>query len=258
MNIYVLMKQIPVISDILINPQTFTVDRSHAALTTNPSDLNALEAALTLKAEKGGKVTVLTMGNESADTLLREAAAMGADRFIRITDDAFAGADTLVTAKVLTAAIQSLGLPDAVFTGQYSLDSATGQIGGKLAAFLNAGLLHSASSIKVLENGLQIQRKAGPVYEIFASDFPVVCSVVEGANKPRSVTVKGKMAAKKAVIEVLTNAELKINDAALVSPSIVEALFPMMPKKIGVSLTGNDAKASAKNFAELLFEKHFI
>ena len=64
MNIYVLLKQIPVISDIKINPQTFTVDRSNVSVTANPSDLNALEAALNLKSSLGGQVTVLSMGNE--------------------------------------------------------------------------------------------------------------------------------------------------------------------------------------------------
>ena len=256
MNIYVLIKQIPVISDIKINPQTFTIDRSNAALTANPSDLNALEAALTLKAAKGGTVTVISMGNPSVETQLREAAAMGADRLIRITDDAFASADTLVTAKVLASAIQYLGTPDAIFTGQFSLDSATGQIGGKLASLLNAGLLHSASRIDMIEDGLSIQRKAGPGYEIWQANFPVVCSVIEGANKPRSVTVKGKMAAKKAPIEVLSNQELNIPDADLISPSIVEALFPVMKKETGLRITGVNEADSAKKLADLLFEKN--
>lgn len=256
MNIYVLLKQIPVISDIKIDPKTFTIDRSNAAPTTNPSDLNALEAALTLKASKGGKVTVISMGNESVEVQLREAAAMGADRLVRITDNAFASADTLVTAKILASAIQYLGTPDAVFSGQFSLDSATGQIGGKLASLLNMGLLHSANQIDVVENGLSIQRKAGAVYEVWQADFPVVCSVIEGANKPRSVTVKGKMAAKKATIEVLSNQELKLSDDALVSPSIVEALFPAMRKETGLRITGINEADSAKKLADLLFEKN--
>ena len=256
MNIYVLLKQIPVISDIKMNPQTFTIDRSNAGLTANPSDLNALEAALTLKAEKGGKVTVISMGNESVEVQLREAAAMGADRFIRITDEAFASADTLVTAKILSSAIRYLGTPDAIFTGQFSLDSATGQIGGKLASMLEAALLHSASSVNIMDNGLSIQRKAGPGFEVWQAQFPVICSVIEGANKPRSVTVKGKMAAKKAVIEVLSNQELNIPDQALVSPSIVEALFPAMRKETGIRITGKNEAESAKKLADLLFEKN--
>ena len=86
--------------------------------------------------------------------------------------------------------------------------------------------------------------------------FPVVCSVIEGANKPRSITVKGKMAAKKAMIEVLSNQELKISDANLVSPSIVEALFPVMQKETGLRITGKNEADSAKRLADLLFEKN--
>ena len=256
MNIFVLMKQIPVISDIKINPQTFTIDRSNAALTANPADLNALESALELKAQKGGTITVISMGNENTEVILREAAAMGADRFVRLTDDAFASADTLVTAKILASAIRYLGTPDAVFSGQFSLDSATGQIGGKLASMLDAAFLHSANRIEVIDNGLSIQRKAGPSYEVWQADFPVVCSVIEGANKPRSITVKGKMAAKKAVIEVLSNQELQISDANLVSPSIVEAIFPVMQKETGLRITGKNEADSAKKLADLLFEKN--
>ena len=256
MNIFVLMKQIPVISDIKINPQTFKIDRSNAALTANPADLNALEAALQLKAQKGGTITVISMGNENVEVILREAAAMGADRFVRLTDDAFASADTLVTAKILASAIRYLGAPDAVFSGQFSLDSATGQIGGKLASMLDMAFLHSANRIEVIDNGLSVQRKAGPGYEVWQADFPVVCSVIEGANKPRSITVKGKMAAKKAMIEVLSNQELKISDANLVSPSIVEALFPVMQKETGLRITGKNEADSAKRLADLLFEKN--
>ncbi|MEE1243041.1 electron transfer flavoprotein subunit beta/FixA family protein [Frisingicoccus sp.] len=256
MNIYVLIKQIPVISDIKINPQTFSVDRSNTANMMNPADLNALEAALSLKAAQGGTVTVLSMGNESCETQLRETAAIGADRLIRITDEAFCQADTLVTAKILAAAIRHLGEPDVIFCGQSALDGATGQIGGKLAAMLGFGLLSSAYQIQPTDDGLTIHRKAQTGYEVWQANFPVVCSVVEGSNKPRSVTVRGKMAAKKAVIEVLTNAELNINEALLVSPSIVEAIFPTVKQSEGISITGTNAADSANKLANVLFEKN--
>ena len=77
---------------------------------------------------------------------------------------------------------------------------------------------------------------------------------MEGANKPRSITVKGKMAAKRAVIEVLSNNDLGIKDGDLVSPSIVEALFPAMRKDTGIRITGANEAASAKNLAKLLFD----
>ena len=256
MNIYVLLKQIPVISDIKINPQTFTIDRSGAGTMANPSDLNALEAALNLKASLGGSVTVISMGNESNEVQLREAAAMGADKLVCISDPSFANADTLVTSKIIASAIRHLGPADIIFTGQFALDGATGQVSGKLASLLDANLLHSASRIEAIENGLSIYRKSGAGYEIWQANYPVVVSVVEGSNKPRAVTVKGKMAAKKAVIQVLSNADLQINDSELVSPSIVEALFPAMRKETGKRITGKDAAESAKNLASIIFDNN--
>ena len=226
MNIYVLVKQVPVISDIKINHQTFSIERDGAGTMMNPVDIHAVSAAVALKKSLGGTITVLTMGNETSEVQLREAAGMGADRLIRITDNAFAGADPLVTAKVLAAAIRHLGAPDCIFCGQASLDGSTGQIGAKLAALLGIGCLNNASRIDIEEKGLTIHQKAGNGYDVWQADFPLVCSVTEDANEPVPVTLKGKMAAKKAVISVLSNADLNIAPEDCHSPSRIEALFP--------------------------------
>lgn len=258
MNIYVLIKQVPVISDIKINHKTFSVEREGAGAMMNPVDVHAISAAAALKKSLGGTITVLTMGNESCEVQLREAAGMGADRLVRITDNAFAGADTLVTAKVLTAAIRHLGTPDCIFCGQASLDGSTGQMGAKLAALLGIGLLNNASRIDIEEKGLTIHQKAGKGYDVWQADFPLVCSVTEEANEPVPVTLKGKMAAKKAVISVLSNADLNIAPEDCHSPSRIEALFPAARQEVGIRIAGGTEKESAKKLADILFEKHLI
>lgn len=257
MNIFVLLKQIPMISDIRIDSKTFTVDRSQASNITNPSDLNALQAALSYKKLYGGSITVLSMGNETVDIQLRDAIARGADQAVRISDPNYAKADTLVTARILSSAIQLLGDADLIFTGQHALDSATGQISGKLSEYLNKTLLHSASKIDFFEDHITIHRKTGTGYELWDAHLPLLCSVVEGANELGSVTVKGKMAAKKADIKVLTNADLNLNENDLISPSMVEALFPMPEKETGLNLTGSNESESASKLAEMLFANHF-
>ncbi len=258
MNIYVLMKQVPVISDIKIDHRTFTVDRSTAGTMMNPVDAHAVSAAVALKKSLGGTVTVLSMGNESCEAQLRESAGMGADRLVRITDEAFSGADTLVTAKVLAAAVKHLGDADCIFCGQASLDGATGQIGAKLAALLNTGLLNCTAQIDIDEKGLTIHQKAGKGYEIWQADFPLICSVTEDANELAPMTLKGKMAAKKAVITLLSNADLNIAPEALHSPSHIEALFPASRQEVGMKITGTTEKESAKKLADILFERHLI
>lgn len=258
MNIFVLVKQVPVISDIRINHQTFTVDRSSAGNMINPSDLYAVEAALSMKSSIGGTVTVLTMGNESCDIQLREAISLGADNAVRITDEAYGGADTLVTANILAAAIRRLGPADCIFCGQVSLDGATGQTGRKIAAMLGIPYLDSACHLESDAEGMTIRKKSGTGYEVWNASFPLLCSVTEDAVKPRSVTLKGRMAAKKAAISVLSNTELNLSEEDLHSPSCVEALFPAARQEVGIHIQGADAKDSARKLADILFEKHLI
>lgn len=183
---------------------------------------------------------------------------MGADRLVRITDEAFSGADTLVTAKVLAAAIKQLGGADCIFCGQASLDGSTGQIGAKLAALLGIGLLNCAAQIDIEEKGLTIHQKVGKGYDIWQADFPLVCSVTEDANELAPVTLKGKMAAKKAVITVLSNTDLNITADALHSPSHIEALFPASRQEVGMKITGTTEKESARKLADILFERHLV
>ena len=83
----------------------------------NPFDRPALEAALQIKAGMGGTVTALSMGPAVSAEALAEARAMGVDRAVLISDSALAESDTLVTAKVLAAAVQKIGAFDWLFFG---------------------------------------------------------------------------------------------------------------------------------------------
>ena len=161
MNILVLLKQVPNVSEITIDPQTLAIDRSRAVQVLNPEDLHALEAGLTLASQKQGSVTVLSMGPERCEAVLREGIGMGATTAVRVTDDSFVGSDTLMTADVLKAAINHLGKFDAIFCGANSIDGNTSQIAGKLGAMLNIATLTNASSIEFKENEIEISRKQG-------------------------------------------------------------------------------------------------
>ena len=117
MNIVVCLKQVPDTTAVKIDPKTGTLIRDGVPSIINPEDKHALEAALTLKDNVGGKVTVVSMGPPQAQNALREALCMGADEAILITDRAFAGADTLATSKTLAGAIRRLEY-DVVFAGR--------------------------------------------------------------------------------------------------------------------------------------------
>ncbi len=91
----------------------------------DPGDEHVVEAALQLAEQSGGEVTVLSMGPGPALAAIRRALSMGAHKGVLITDAALPGADTLVTARVLAAAIKR-GEFDLVIGGVESTDGYTG------------------------------------------------------------------------------------------------------------------------------------
>lgn len=258
MKILVLVKEVPVVSAIRIDRETMTIDRSTAGKMMNPADSHAIEAALTVAGEKGGDVTAISMGPDSCEDILRGAIALGVKDAVRLTDPAFAGADTLVTAKVLKAAIDKTGPYDAIFCGANTIDGVTGQIGAKLASLLGCGILSGACEIIPADDGLTIRRKAGDGYEKLSASFPLVCTVTEDANSPRNPGLKGRTASKKAVIPVMGSAELAIDPADLISLSKVASLVPPAELEKGQILEGSDDADKADKLVQTILDNHLI
>ena len=255
MKILVLLKEVPVVSEIRINRQYLTIDRSGVGKMMNPADRHAVEAALVLANARGGEVTAITMGPESSESILREAVSLGVKSAYRLTDKAFAGADTLATATILKAAIDATGPYDAVFCGASSIDGVTGQIPAKLGTMLGYGILTNACKIEIGDEGMTIDRKAGTGYEKLTAAFPLVCSVTEDANTPRKPSIKGRTASKKLVVEVMDNEKLQIPAESLKSPSTVIGLFPPPALEKGQMIPGEDPEAAVAELVELLQEQ---
>ena len=106
--IIVCVKQVPGTNKVEVDPETGVLKRDGVASKLNPYDLFALETAFSLAAQTGATVSTITMGPPQAETVLREAMAMGADAAVLVTDRAFGGADTIATSTTLAAAIRTL------------------------------------------------------------------------------------------------------------------------------------------------------
>ncbi|MCL4456914.1 MAG: electron transfer flavoprotein subunit beta/FixA family protein [Nitrospirae bacterium] len=200
MNIIVCVKQVPDTSEVRINPETNTLVREGVPSIINPYDLHALEAALLIKEKTGAKVTVITMGPPQAEDALREAISMGADDVRLISDRAFAGADTWATSHALYKAIEKLGY-DIILCGKQAIDGDTAQVGPEVAEFLNIPHIAYIRKIEdVSDKAIKVQRLMDDGYDVVESSLPVLLTVVKELNTPRFPSLKGKMAAKKAVI----------------------------------------------------------
>ncbi len=176
-----------------------TVNRAALPTIFNPEDLNALEAALQLRDQHGGTVTVLTMGPLAACEALREALYRGADRVILLTDRRAAGSDTLATSYILSRAIKTIGRYDFVFCGRQAIDGDTAQVGPQLAEKLGIPQITYFERLVDLSDGrARVRRNVGNGWEILETPLPVLLTVLDLANEPRPPAAKRVMQCKRA------------------------------------------------------------
>ena len=174
-----------------------TVNRAALPAIFNPEDRNALEAALRVRDEHGGTVTVVTMGLPSACDVLREALERGADRCILVTDRRAAASDTLATSYILSCAVHRLA-PDLVFCGRQAIDGDTAQVGPQLAEKLGFTLMTYLETLALEGRQARVTRNIGTGRETALARLPVLFTVMESANELRPAAMRKVMKFKQA------------------------------------------------------------
>ncbi len=201
MHSIVLVKQVPDTANISgqVMKEDGTVNRAKLPAIFNHEDRVALELALQVKDQYGGKVTAITMGPPRASDVLRECLFMGADEAVLISDRKFAGADTLATSYVLSEAIKKIGNYDFVFAGRQAIDGDTAQVGPQTAEKLNIPqITYTEEILEVSNSKVKVKRKIDGGFEILESALPVLITVLKDAAFPRPFKAKRIMAYKNA------------------------------------------------------------
>lgn len=189
---------------------------SSGDLSINPADLYALELALRIKEKQAGTVvTVVTMAPAYADQFLREALAMGADRAVLITDSAMAGSDTLITARILAAAIRRLPKQDLILCGKKALDSETGHVGPQLSALLSIPFATNVVSFSAAGQQVEILRAEDVGQYRYVGTLPCILTVCNGNEMVRKPTITGLRKSRGAEITVLHLADLELSPDAV-------------------------------------------
>lgn len=244
LNIAVCIKPVPdpdYYDKITIDPVRKTITRAGIPTIINPVDKNAVEAALQVKEQFGGKVTVITMAPPNAEENLRELLAMGADEAVLLSDRAFAGADTLATSYTLAAGLQKIGPFDLVFTGTETADGATSQVPAQLAEWLGVAHLWNVQEFAIEDKAIKAKMSMENGYINYLVQMPALLAVKRSINKPRYTSVMGVMKAKKKPFTVYAAADLEVEPERLGlqgSPTKAGAVFtPSMARK-GQQLTG--------------------
>ena len=210
MQILVLIKQVPEMEKVKFDAEKGRIDRKSAGVEVNPFDLNALETAVSIKEEIGGEVTALSMGPQRAEEALKEAVARGADNAYLLTDQKFAGADTIATSATLAAATEKLGDFDLILAGEMTVDGDTAQVGPQTAEFLN--IEHAAYITEIMdvtEDEISVKTTLWQTNYRKTFNYPLLLTVSKDINTPRLPSFKDKMKARKAEIDQLKFEDIK-------------------------------------------------
>ena len=217
MEILVCAKRVPDTSEneIELNSTGNDIQRDDLVYSINESDNYAVEEALQITGKVGGQVTVVTVGSEDDEEILRREMAMGANHGVLISDDAFNGSDGKGIATILKAFVRK-GNYDLILTGVQAEDGAA-QVGGMLAAMLDYPFASLVNSIEVVDGGkLTISREIeGGNREMSEIDLPCVLSIQTGINEPRYVGMRGIRQVASVPIPTLGPTELGVDPSTV-------------------------------------------
>lgn len=259
MDIVVCVKQVPEVTDadLEVTRDGRGIDTEDLEMDINEWDNYAVEEAVRIKESLGGKVTVITLGGEDSEDVLRHALAMGADDAILIDGEDFELSDALGIARGLHGAVKDLSF-DLLMTGVQSADEGWGQVGGILAELLD---LPYASLVVGVEPGTGevtvLRELESNTQEKVVLPLPAVLTIQTGINVPRYVSIMGIQKVRKIEIKE-TDAEdlgLEEDEIGAEGSCIASKTFSLPPVGEGAEILEGSMDVICDKAAQIIRDK---
>ena len=263
MKIVVCTKQVPDTVEVKIDPKTGTLIRDGVPSIINHDDKTGIEAALTIREQVGGTVTVVSMGPPQADVALREALAMGCDEAILVSGREFGGSDTYATSGILAAALKQLDY-DLIITGRQAIDGDTAQVGPQIAEKLQLPQVSYVEEIiEAAQDHVTVKRQFEDGYHIIKVKTPCLLTAIAELAEPRYMSVGGVFDAYQKEIKIfgfdLLKDDLELDMIGLKgSPTNVYKSFTKELKGAGTILKDLTAEQAVDAIVKKLEEKFII
>ena len=263
MKILVCIKQVPDTVEVKIDPKTGTLIRDGVPSIINHDDKTGIEAALRIKEQLGGTVTVVSMGPPQADVALREALAMGCDEAYLVSAREFGGSDTYATSGIIAAALKKIGY-DLIITGRQAIDGDTAQVGPQIAEKLHLPQVSYVEEVvEAAADHVVVKRQFEDGYHIIKIKTPCLLTAIAELATPRYMSVRGIVEAYEKEIIVLGFEDLKdgleLDMIGLKgSPTNVYQSFTKEVKGAGTILEGLSADEAVKAIMDKLEAKFII
>src|SRR3954467_7805211 len=206
---------------IRVKPDGSGVMLDGVKLSINPFDQIAVEEALRIK-ERGraDEVVIATIAPADAQSTLRNALAMGAQRALHVVTDG-TQPGPLAAARVLLKLIEK-EQPFLVILGKQAIDDDNGQTGQMVAALWNRPQATFASKVELAEGKAKVTREVDAGLETIEVDLPAVVTTDLRLNEPRFVKLPEIMKAKTKPLATVPLADVGGAGAARVKVSKTE------------------------------------
>ena len=260
MKILVAVKQVAALDeDFEIRADGKDVDEDFFLYDLNEWDDFSLEEAMKIKeaSDVEVEVVVVSVGPDRVDESLRKCLAKGADRAIRVWDDAIEGSDAIAVGRIL-AAVAKKEAPDMVFAGVQSSDQAHSSTGISTAAYLDwphaavvADLQYKPGSKTAV---IRRELEGGMLQEV-EINCPAVLTIQLGINKPRYASLRGIKQAAAKPIEEVTLADIGLAAAEVGSDSSMSRVRRMyVPAKGRAQMIEGTIAEQAARIIEIIKE----
>ena len=246
MNILVCISNVPdTTSKINFVENDSKFDSNGVQYIINPNDEFGLTKAVWMKESNGANVTVLTVGDLSAETILRKCLAIGADKAIRIDCEA---SDAYSVAKEIEAHCQTT-IYDLIICGRESIDYNGGLVPGLLAGFLDYNFVTNCVSLEIKDTKATCAREISGGTEVSECEVPLVIGSQKGLVEESDLIIpnmRGIMMARQKPLEVVAakNINAKIIDKKFHKPEAKSEVKLVKPDELDklIDLLENEAK----------------
>lgn len=256
MKIIVCIKQVPRVEELRFDSAKKTLIREGVHNEINPFDRRAITLAVELKSKYGGETVVVTMGPPQAKEALLEAMGMGVDRSLHLLDRAFAGSDTLATARALAAAIRREMPVDLVLCGKYSVDAETGHVGPEVAELLDMPHVSGVTRVELGTPPDPVMVEAETDYGVqrIETRLPLLITTAERLIKPYSPRPEEVESAKSKPYRVVQAVELGQDSlfGFRGSPTSVSEIYSIETKRKCEIIKGETLADKARKLVDIL------
>lgn len=177
-------------------------DKDGVQFVINPNDEFGLTRAIWFKEKNNSSVDVVSVGNQSIETVLRKTLAIGADKAIRLNKNP---KDSFETASYLSQYIKENPY-DLIIAGRESIDYNGAMVPGMISEILNINFVTNCVNIEIDSNKAIIEREIEGGKEILSCELPLIVGGQKGIVEEEDLKIpnmRGIMQARKKPLEVI-------------------------------------------------------